>query len=348
MALVNFGIVPGGAVGTELQAVTRRAAMPAVVVQLGKATPTLSAMLAAAEPVKGGVSPVTIPVQGTRMVTGQFVDYSGAGSAPTVAPGLMNAEYNLKAFTTWIPYYLFEGLIQQDAELVPIIWARMNDAGNVASDTLATKLMAPLSANTGLEPFSLPDVFAATDPTQGALGNIPVSNAWWKGNNAAISTLNVGGTALTTITRAGVLASLHWAQKGSGGEPPSCGLMSPGAFMALAADVIGAERYNITPEGSYGEVGEGPTIAFPALRIGGVSIYSDVYWPDNTTIAWPNYNYLQYKIHQDAAFTVIGPESLLPQYQLGYVMVMLCLLETVCSKRNAQSLMTGWTGALSI
>jgi hypothetical protein len=118
--------------------------------------------------------------------------------------------------------------------------------------------------------------------------------------------------------------------------------------MALAADVIGAERYNIMPEGSYGEVGEGPTVAFPALRVGGVSIYSDVYYPDNTTIAWPNYNYVQYKIHTDAAFTVIGPESLLPQYQLGYVMVMLVLLETVCSKRNAQSLMTGWTGALSI
>ena len=348
MALVNFGIIPGGAVGTELQAVTRRAAMPAVVVQLGKATPTLSAMLSAAEPVKGGVSPVTIPVQGTRMVTGQFVDYSGSGSAPTVQPGLMNAEYNLKAFTTWIPYYLFEGLIQQDAELVPIIWARMNDAGNVASDTLATKLFAPLSANSTLEPFSLPDVFAATDPTQGALGNIPVSNAWWKGNNATIASLNVGGTAATTITRAGVLASLHWAQKGSGGEPPSCGLMSPGAFMALAADVIGAERYTVTPEGSYGEVGEGPTVAFPALRIGGVAVYSDVYMTDNTVVQWPNYNYLQYKIHQDAAFTVVGPESLLPQYQLGYVMVMLCLLETVCSKRNAQSQMTGWTGALTI
>jgi len=82
--------------------------------------------------------------------------------------------------------------------------------------------------------------------------------------------------------------------------------------------------------------------------VGGCAIYSDVYWPDNTTIGWPNYNYLQYKIHQDAAFTVIGPESLLPQYQLGYVMVMLSLLETVCSKRNAQSLMTGWTGALTI
>ena len=39
--------------------------------------------------------------------------------------------------------------------------------------------------------------------------------------------------------------------------------------------------------------------------------------PNNTTVIWPNYNYLQYKIHADAAFVVIGPESLLPQFQLG-------------------------------
>jgi hypothetical protein len=346
VALINFGIIPGGATGTELQAVTRRAAMPAVVVQLGKATPTLSAMLASAEAVKGGVSPVTIPVQGTRMVSGQFVDYSGAGSAPMVMPGLLNAEYNLKAFTVWIPYYLFEGLIQQDAELVPIIWARMNDAGNVASDTLATKLFTALSANTALEPFSLNDVMAITNPTQGALGNIDATaNTWWRANSATIASI---GTGSTTYSRQNVLASLHWAQKNSGGEPPSCGLMSPGAFMSLAADVIGAERYTVTPEGSYGEVGEGPTVAFPALRIGGVPVFSDVYYPDNTTLEWPNYNYLSYKIHQDAAFTVIGPESLLPQYQLGYVMVMLTLLELVCSKRSAQSRMDTFTGAMTI
>jgi hypothetical protein len=346
MALVNFGIIPGGAVGAELQAVTRRAVMPAVVVQLGKSTPTLSAMLAAAEPVKGGVSPVTIPVQGTRMVSGQFVDYSGAGSAPTVQPGLLNAEYNLKALTVWIPYYMFEGLIQQDAELVPIIWARMNDAGNYASDLLAQKLFAALSANAALEPFSLFDVMAASNPTQGNLGNIDATaSTWWQGNNATITSL---GTGSTTFTRTNVMASLQSAQKLSGGEPPSCGLMSPGAFMALAADVISAERYTVTPEGAYGEVGEGPTVAFPALRIGGVPVFSDVYYTVTTTLAWPNYNYLQYKIHADAAFTVIGPESLLPQYQLGYVMVMLVLLETVCSKRNAQSTYSGWTGAFTI
>jgi hypothetical protein len=345
MALTNFGVIPGGALGTELTAVTRRAAMPAVVVQLGKATPTLTAMLAAAEPIKGGVSPITVPVQGTRMVTAQYVDYSGAASAPTVAPGLLNAEYNLKALTVWIPYYMMEGLVQQDAELVPLVWARMNDAGNVASDSLATTLFAAQSANTSLQPFSLFDIISTTNPTQGNVGNIDRSaNTFWQANSDTMTSL----TGTTTITRQNMLAALHRAQKQSGGEPPSCGVTSPGVFMTLAADVIGAERYITAPEGAYGEVGDGPTVAFPALRLGGVPFFSDVYYPNNTTVIWPNYNYLQYKIHADAAFVVIGPESLLPQFQLGYVMVMLCLLETVCSKSNAQSTTTGLTGSFTI
>src|SRR5215813_2561139 len=125
MPVLGLGTIPSGAVGTELQTVTRRAIMPAVVVQIGKATVTLSSMLAAAEPVAGGVSPVTLPVQGTRMVSGGFTDYSGSFTAPQVLTGLFNAEYNLKAYVVGIPYYMFEGLVQIDAEIVPIIWARM-------------------------------------------------------------------------------------------------------------------------------------------------------------------------------------------------------------------------------
>jgi hypothetical protein len=53
-------------------------------------------------------------------------------------------------------------------------------------------------------------------------------------------------------------------------------------------------------------------------------------------------------MHQEASFVVLGPESLLPQYTLGYVMVMLALLELVCTKRSAQSQVTALTGALVI
>jgi hypothetical protein len=346
MALLNFGTVPGGAAGNELAAVTRRAVMPAVTVQIGKSTVALSAVLAAAEPVYGGVSPVTLPLQGTRMVQGGWSDYSGQFGAPQVLPGLMNAEFNLAAFVVGIPYFMFEGMDQQDAEIVPIIWARMNDAGNYTADQLALAFWAALSANNNLMPFSINDMMAATDPAQGAYGNLPVAtNAFWKGNAQSIATINPASAAWSRVN---ALAAIGYAQKASGGEPPSAGLCSPGAWQAIAADTIGNDLYLVDKDGTYGDAAEGATIAFPALNIGGIPIYADLYASDDTHLWLPNFNYFQAKIHADAAFAVAGPESLLPQFQLGYVMALFVLLAFVTSKRNAQSVVSGFTGAFAI
>jgi hypothetical protein len=346
MPLLNFGILPPGAVGNELIASTRRAVMPAVVVQIGKSTVLLSSMLAAAEPLVGGVSPVTLPIQGTRMVSGAWTDYSGSGNAPQVLTGLLNAEFNLAAFVVFIPYYLFEGLVQVDAEIVPIIWARMNDAGNYVADQLALALWAAQSANTNLMPFSINDIISTTNPTQGNVGNIDRSaNTFWQANSTTITAINTGGT---TFSRVNATAAIQYAQKASSGEPPSCVLLSPGAFAALAADVIGSERYNVMPEGSYADSADGVQVAFPALNIASIPVYQDLYQTVNTVALMPNFNYFNMKIHQDAAFAVAGPESLLPQFQLGYVMALFVLLAVVTSKSNAQSVVTGFTGSYNI
>lgn len=345
MPITNLGTIPGGAAGTELQAVTRRAVMPAVVVQIGKSTVTLSSMLAAAEPVAGGVSPVTFPVQGTRMVSGSFTDYSGSFTSPQVITGLQNAEFNLKAFVVGIPYYLFEGLVQVDAEIVPIIWARMNDAGNYVSDQLSTFLWNGISVNTSLQINSINDIVATTNPTQANVGGIDrTASTWWQSNVQNINAI----TASQTVNRTNVLAAVNYVQKNAGGEPPTCGICSPGFWAALAADAMGSERYIVDREGTYANAGEGATIAFPAINIGGIPIYADIYYPDNTTITFPNFNYLGFKIHQDAAFAIAGPESLLSQFQLGYVMAMFVLVENVCSKPAAQGRVINFTGAYTI
>lgn len=347
MALLNLGITPSGALGgNELAAVTRRAVMPAVVVQIGKATVLLSSMLAAAEPVSGGVSPITIPVQGSRMVSGAWTDYSGSFASPQVLPGLSNAEYNLAAFVVGIPYYLFEGFVQQDAEIVPIIWARMNDAGNYTADQLATALWAALSANTALMPFSINDIIATTNPTQGNVGNIDrTTSTWWAANSQSIATINTGSAAWSRVN---VLGAISYAQKAAGGEPPSAVIISPGAWMAVAADAIGAEQYWVDKSGTYGDAVEGATIGFPAINVGGIPVYADLYQTVNTVALLPNFNYLQAKIHQDAAFAVAGPESLLPQFQLGYVMALFCLMQFVSSKNAAHTSITAFTGAYAI
>jgi len=280
------------------------------------------------------------------MVAGGWADYSGQFSAPQVLPGLTNAEYNLKAFVVGIPYYMFEGFVQQDAEIVPIIWARMNDAGNYTSDQIATALWAAQSANTSLMQFSLNDIVSTTNPTQGNVGNIDrTTSTFWQSSSQSIATIN---SASAAWSRVNVLGAIAYTQKQAGGEPPSAVIVSPGAWMAVAADAVGAEAYLVDKEGTYADAAEGATIAFPAINIGGVPVYADLYQTTNTVALMLNFNYLQYKIHQDAAFVVAGPESLLPQFQLGYIMALFVLLEAVCSKPSAQAVVTGFTGAYVI
>ncbi|HJR03493.1 MAG TPA: hypothetical protein VKA83_17785, partial [Methylomirabilota bacterium] len=76
------------------------------------------------------MSPVTQPVQGASMVTTQKTDYSGSFNAPQIQSGIQNAEFNLKAYVTPVPFYAMEGLGQEGAQIIPLIEARMNDAGN--------------------------------------------------------------------------------------------------------------------------------------------------------------------------------------------------------------------------
>src|SRR6266478_900547 len=315
MPILGQGILPSGATGNELVAVTRRAFIPKLVVQLYKATPPLSALLAGAEPVSGGVSPITQPVQGSAMVTTQVTGYSGSFNAPLVQSGIQNAEFNLKAYVTPIPFYVMEGLAQVDAGVIPLIEARMNDAGNSIADTLSTD--------------------------------------FWVSNSGASSTLatwsiqDVINTA-TAISRAAVLTDIARLAKVSGGEMPTFGVTDLATWSGLARDFVGQERYLITPSGAYGAPsGTEVNAAFTALSVAGVPIYADPYAPTPRSVAatvlYLNTNYLGYKIHSDAAFAVAGPESLLPNFQLGYIMVLVCLLELFCAKPVAQAKAINYT-----
>ena len=165
MPTLGTGILPSGATGNELIAVTRRAFIPKLVVQLYKATPTLSALLAAADPISGGVSPVTQPVQGASMVTTQKTDYSGSFNAPQIQNGIQNAEFNLKAYVTPIPFYAMEGLAQEGAAIIPLVEARMNDAGNSITEALSNDLWTASSSDLAL--WSIPDVINSTNPARG-------------------------------------------------------------------------------------------------------------------------------------------------------------------------------------
>jgi hypothetical protein len=322
------GIIPAsGAIASELSSVVRRAFMPRVYVQLWKSAPLMAALLSSAQVASGGLSPITAPLQGSPMVTGQWVDYSGAFDQPAVQPGIQNAEFNLKAFVTTIPFLGMEGLVQLDYSVVPLIEARMNDSTNVTIDTFANALFNNISNQQQL--IGLPA--AIDDGTNAATygGVSRTSNAFWK---SSVVTGSLGNP-----TRNLMLQYIAQVSKTTG-EMPSIGIMGFGTWTMLAQDFTPNERYNITPGGFSADAKI--TSIFRALDVGGVPFYADPYCPEGT-LYLININYLALHLHERAAFSFTGFESTLPNNQIGYVGAILSLLELVDVKCKAHGKFVG-------
>src|SRR5690348_8840721 len=99
MPIAGSGVVPpSGAIYNELTSLTRRAFIPKVFVQLYFATPTLQLLIGNAQKSSGGLSPITVPVQGQSMVQGGWTGYSGSFNKPQVIPGVQNAQFNTAYF----------------------------------------------------------------------------------------------------------------------------------------------------------------------------------------------------------------------------------------------------------
>jgi hypothetical protein len=297
--------------------------MPRVYVQLWKSAPTMAALLASAQVATGGLSPITAPLQGTPMVSGQWVDYSGSFQQPGVQPGIQNAEFNLKAFVTTIPFLGMEGLVQLDYSVVPLIEARMNDSTNVTIDTFATALfnnIANVQQLVGL-PAAIDDgTFAVT---YGGVSR--TANAFWKSTY-------VHNGAPTTPTRNLMLQYIAQVTKQTG-EMPTLGIMGFGTWTLLAQDFTSQERYNVTPGNAFGADKKVEAL-FRALDVAGVPFYADPYCPEGV-LYLINTNYLSLYLHERAAFSFTGFESTLPNNQLGYIGAILSLLELVDVKCKA-------------
>src|ERR1700686_1136912 len=140
MPVLGTGIIPTGSLGSELTAVTRRAFVPKLIVQLYNTSPTIATLFANAQRATGGVSSVSVPVQGAPFVTGAWSSYSGNFNQPTTQQGAFLSENNLKLFIVPVPFLGMEAAVQMDHAIIPLIEARMNDATNVSMDTFSTAL----------------------------------------------------------------------------------------------------------------------------------------------------------------------------------------------------------------
>ena len=334
--MIGTGIVPSGSVASELTAVTRRAFVPKLVVQLYSATPLVAALLANSQPASGGVSAVSVPVQGAPYVTGQWTDYSGSFAQPSNLQGTSLSEFNLKALIVPVPFLGMEAAVQVDYAVIPLIKARMNDATNQMCLLMANALYGNTTNNQQF--IGLPG--AIDDGTNlVTYGNINrTQNVWWKSKVYAAGNINP--------TRQNVLQYLVGTQKAAGGEMPSFGIMGMGTWALLAQDFVGQESYQITPGNSFDAEGGGPRAAFTALRVAGVPIYPDPYCPEGI-LYLPNTNYMSLYLHEQASFAFTGFVSTLANYQLGYIGALLTIAELVVTKPGAMGRVSGYN-SLSI
>lgn len=334
--IIGTGIVPGGAIGDELSYLTRRAFIPKMIVQIYKSSPLISALLANAQMAGGGVSSVTVPVQGQAYTSASWADFSGSFTQPTVTQGAFNAQFNLKLLIVPIPFLGMEGFVQVDHAIVPIIDARMNDATYNAIDTLATALYTNSTNDQQL--IGLPAaVDDATNVT--SYGGLSRSTyTWWKSQYTG----SIGGGR---FTRDFLLTYINQLVKATG-ETPTFGICGFGTWTSFATDFTDSERYNYTVGSSPG-VNAKASAHFRALEVAGVPLYADPYCPEGTVYLL-NTRYLSLYLHKMGAFAFTGFESTLPNFQLGSIAAMVCVLEMVCTKPKAQSQLTGMTGYVNI
>lgn len=331
MPQLGQGVVPSGSLGTELQYVVRRAFVKKLVVQIYNTSPLTAALIANSQPASGGVSSVTIPAQGAQFVNMQWVGYDGSFNQPSVQQGVFNLEFDLKSAVIPIPYLGFEGLLQDSHDIIPLLAARMNDAGNVYCDGVATALYNNI--NNQQQVIGLPG--AVDDGTNLVTygGQSRTAQTWLKAKRYAAGSVNP--------TRALVAQYITGSFK-YGGELPTFGVLGPATWQTLQNDYLPNESYVITPEKGFDDEPWGARSAFRALMVSGVPIYMDPYCPEGTMYLL-NTGYLAFYIHERAAFAFTGFESTLSNFQIGYIGAVLSLLELVVAKPKCCTVVTGFT-----
>ena len=321
MAVFGQGVVPAsGSVTSELSSVMRRAFIPKLVVQLYNAAPVLSLLLRNAQRARGGLSQVTVPVQGSSFVNYNWTGYDGSFPQPQVLTAAQQAAWNLSVGTVPIPLLGMESMLQQTETIIPLVKARMVDAKTVALQAISTALFSSAGTN-ALAMNGFQDVYdnGTVAPTYGGLNR--TSAPFWK---STIYSSNVTPSRSTIITRIMQLTSL------AGGESPDLIVMSLSDWTTLLTDYMSVEQFNTDPGNKYGN-DNAVNAGFRALMLGNVPSLADPFCPKGTAYII-NTKYLGLYLSEDANFAFSGWHSLIANNQIANVGVIIAAMALACTK----------------
>lgn len=314
MPLPGIGVAPAaGQLYNELSAVTRRAFVPRLFVQIYFGSPTLFYMTGNAQRAAGGLNQVTIPGQSQSMVQGQFTGYGGGFNSPVITPGIQNLQFNLAYWVVPVPLPFGETVIQATDREVSLLKARMNDVYAVTRQNMARLAFTNNSSNP-MYPDSFYNAFdnGTNNATYGGISR--TLNTAFKGQyiNLNSGTFSLGTTGFTRASMAKLLA---YVTDNAGGEAPTFVVMSPGDYATLNADFIGNEQQFVNPGQSY-SMDTAVRSSFPNLNVSGIPIFADHFCPTGSVFG-VNCKYTAMYLSEDAAFDFSGFYSLVPLGQIG-------------------------------
>lgn len=333
---VYSGITPGGAIGNQLAAITRRAVIPFVYVQIYQAHPLLSLFLSNAQRARGGVSQVTIPVQGASFVSFNWGSFAGDFPMPEDEAAITDAAFNLKLGMVPIGFFGMEAIVQSSEVIIPKLRAVTSDAAVVIKQAIAQSLYSNNSAN-ALALDSLAQAYDNGTNTT-SYGGIPRTNAYWQGQYYP----NMGGQSAVS-SRSGMATLLTRVMTGAGGEAPDWAVMNPADWTTLMQDFMSLEMFQTTPRSMYGK-GDVVNAGFRAIRVLDTPIFPDPFCPRGQMFIG-NSRYIAMYLSEAAPFVFSGFQSAIPQGQIADIGVLITCLDLVCSKPSSGAWVTGITGA---
>jgi hypothetical protein len=322
---LGSGILPAGALGTQLSYITRRAVLQRAIVQIYNTCPLLVGLLSNAMLEAGGIDSVIANVQYQQLVQPQYTGFDGTFTSPTGMVGLTPASWSLCMALCPIPVLATELLIQEKQKIQSILDLRFNDAGNAMRDMLGNTLYN--NTTNLLQPIGLPG--AIDDGTNlVTYGGINRStNTWWQAKRYAAGSVNP--------TRALMAQYINGVVKAQG-EAPDAFFMNAGTWTLLMQDYLGLERYqpNQLRTSEY-------LSGFRALEVMGVPVFIDPYCPEGTAYGC-NFNYLTLRIHEDAEWEFFDFVANLPANSLSFTGVIMLLLALINTKPKTNVVITGF------
>ncbi len=343
MPISGTGIVPSaGGLYNELTAVNRRAFVPRLFVQIYFASPTLFYMFGNSQRAAGGLSQITVPMQGQSAVQGQFTGPGGGFNAPSVIPTVQNGQWNLAYWVVPVPLPFNETIIQATDREISLLKVRMNDVYAVTWQKMATLQFANNAANP-LLPNSFLDAFdnGTNFPSYGGINRLAAGNSAFKGQYVNVG---VGPWSLATsgFTRKSMSALLAYITDNAGGEAPTFGVMNPADYATLNSDFIGVESLRYPP-GKEFTMDTSARSSFPNLYVAGIPIFADHFCPVGNAF-FPNVKYSNMYISEDANLDFSGFYSLVPLNQMGQQGIVVLGYNFISAKSSSGAWVYGFGG----